>query len=163
MVSSRISLQEIKLRVNLMSKAKVLIAILVLMFPSFGYPSEEEFVIWKKVEIVSDSYTDREKVGDVIFKAELNDDLLYQSMSVTAFGKEFQILRDDLGKFNPFPVSSLLITHEAGFTQLGGHRVHFKMERTDYSPNQERTKQAVKAQIIISVNETDDAYKIDHR
>lgn len=90
--------------------------------------SEEEYVMWKQLKIVS---AEHKQTGTIVFEAE-TDDTTYKSVTITAFGKKFKVNSDDLSKLKEFPLNSLTITHEAGYSQLGGYTVHFKLKRIYY-------------------------------
>ena len=88
--------------------------------------SEEEFVPWSEVRIVSPKH---EQTGTVSLTAKL-EGAEYKELAVEAFGKKYAIEKKDLARLAGFPPSSLVITHEAGYEQLGGHMVHFKWKRS---------------------------------
>jgi hypothetical protein len=90
--------------------------------------SEEEFVVWQQVKIVSPAY---KETGTVVFDAQ-TDGETSRAVSIRAFDKDFKLDDAQLSKLKGFPLSSLSITHEAGYERLGGHTVHFKMKRVFY-------------------------------
>lgn len=120
----------------------VIISLLVLSLSAYG--SEEEYMIWKQVKIRT---AGNKETGEVSFAAQ-TDGETFKSISITAFKKQFKVAKADLAKIKGFPLSSLTITHEAGYVQLGGHTVHFKMKRVYYN----RLKKLVEARVRISIS-----------
>ena len=118
-----------------------LITVFVLSLCAWG--SEEDHMIWKQIKIV---FSECKEMGTVIFEAQ-TDGQSFKSISITASGKQFQIEETDLLKFKGFPLSSLAVTHEAGYPRLGGHTVHFKMKRVYY-----KSKKLVEERIRISIS-----------
>lgn len=100
----------------------------VLVPPSSLLASEEEFLPWKQVKIVC---RDRPETGTVVFDAHTEGDA-YKVVAITTFGKQFTLDEPQMSKLKGFPLSSLSITHEGGYPQLGGHTVHFKMKYHRY-------------------------------
>jgi hypothetical protein len=80
------------------------------------------------VRIVS---PEREDTGKVVFDAKVDGDKLLE-VNIEAFAKKYSVEEQDLRKLDGFPLSSLVITHEPGYAELGGHTVHFKFRRTTY-------------------------------
>lgn len=87
--------------------------------------SEEEFLLWSDVRIAC---VEREDTGKVVFSAKVAADQ-YQAITLEAFGKSYPVAKADLPKLKDFPLSNLVMTHEAGYERLGGHTVHFKLKR----------------------------------
>jgi hypothetical protein len=119
----------------------VIISLLVLSLSAYG--SEEDYMIWKQVKIRT---AGNKETGEVSFAAQ-TDGKTFKSISITAFKKQFKLAKADLAKIKGFPLSSLTITHEAGYVQLGGHTVHFKMKRVYY-----RLKKLVEGRVRISIS-----------
>jgi hypothetical protein len=90
--------------------------------------SEEEFLVWNEVRIVS---PEREDTGKVVFAAK-SDNGRFDTITIEAFGKTHVVGRDDLDKLSHFPLGSLRTMHEAGYERLGGHTIHFKMSYVKY-------------------------------
>lgn len=90
--------------------------------------SEEEFLMWNEVRIVS---PEREDTGKVVFAAK-SDNGRYDAITIEAFGKTHVVGPDDLKKLSHFPLGSLRTTHEAGYERLGGHTIHFKLTYLKY-------------------------------
>jgi len=95
---------------------------------SAGFASQEQYLQWNEVRIVS---PEREDTGKVVFDAKVDGDKLLE-VTIEAFAKKHSVEKEDLRKLDGFPLSSLVITHEAGYEELGGHTVHFKFRRTTY-------------------------------
>jgi hypothetical protein len=111
---------------------------------SWASGSEEEFVIWKQVKITSSN----SQTGDLVFEAKTDGDT-YSAVSFSVFGKQFKLEEPQLSKLKGFPLSSLSLTHEAGYAELGGHTVHFKLTRHYYDSKSEKT---VQERIVISIS-----------
>jgi hypothetical protein len=47
--------------------------------------------------------------------------------------KSHAVPKEMLEKLAEYPLSSLATTHEAGYERLGGHTVHFKLKRVDFT------------------------------
>jgi hypothetical protein len=54
------------------------------------------------------------------------------SLTILAFGNTHTVAGEDLKKISAFPLSSIRITHEAGYEALGGYTVHLTFRRTYY-------------------------------
>lgn len=115
----------------------------VLACASSVLASEEEFLPWKQVKIVC---ADRPETGTVVFEAQTDGDA-YKAVSISVFGKPFKVEGPQLAKLKGFPLSSLSITHEAGYKELGGHTVHFKMKQVRYQSNK-----LLEDRILISIS-----------
>jgi len=92
------------------------------------YASEEDFLKWAEVRIVS---PERPDTGRVVFAAKTDGDQ-YREIAIEAFGRKHPVGDEVLAKLKGFPLNSLVTTHEAGYPQLGGHTVHFKFKRSYY-------------------------------
>src|SRR3989338_11162952 len=125
---------------------KQIAGILLIMTVTFcisALASEEDYIDWKQVKIVSPEY---KQTGTIIFEVETDGDV-YKSVSITTFGKEYKFEAKDLSKLKGFPVSSISITHEVGYSSLGGHTVHFRMKRVYY-----KSEKLVEEKIRISIS-----------
>ena len=105
--------------------------------------SEEEFVPWQSVTVTSPELP---VVGVVTIEASTHDGV-YQKLSVGAFGRAHTLAAAELKRLENFPLSSLTLTHEAGYAPLGGHTLHLKLNRTYY----DEAKKLTQRSIIISV------------
>lgn len=90
-----------------------------------------------------------EKAGKVSLTAT-TDDTGFRRFEFVAFGQTHRLSEDDIKKLREFPLDSLLVTHEAGYPQLGGHTVYFRFRRTFYDADKKFRKQ----EITVSVDET---------
>ncbi|MBM4037918.1 MAG: hypothetical protein FJ290_05335 [Planctomycetes bacterium] len=90
--------------------------------------SEEEFVVWQEVRIVC---AERPETGAIVFEAR-TDGERYAKVSLSVFGKVYTLNEADRLKLGGFPLSSIALTHEAGYAELGGHTVHVKLKRVLY-------------------------------
>lgn len=106
-------------------------SLVVIGFGSVLFASEEEFLVWNEVRIVSPK---RDDTGQVVFVAK-TEGSEYREITIEAFGKKFSVENEHLASFKGFPLSSLVTTHEAGYERLGGHTVHFKFKRAFYDPD----------------------------
>lgn len=90
--------------------------------------SEEEFVPWQSVSIVCKELP---AVGKVALDATVRNDR-FRSLEIQAFGRTYRLAAADLEKLRNLPLSSLRITHEAGYKMLGGHMVNLRFKRLYY-------------------------------
>jgi hypothetical protein len=105
--------------------------------------SEEEFVPWQSVKVTSPELP---VVGVVTIEASTHGGV-YQKLTVGAFGRTHTLATAELKRLEGFPLSSLTLTHEAGYASLGGHTLHLKFNRTYY----DEAKKTTQKTIIISV------------
>jgi hypothetical protein len=105
--------------------------------------SEEEFVPWQSVTVTS---PDLPVVGVVTIEASTNGGV-YQKLTVGAFGRTHTLAAVELKRLEDFPLSSLTLTHEAGYAPLGGHTLYLKLNRTYY----DEAKKLIQKTIVISV------------
>jgi Domain of unknown function (DUF4159) len=92
------------------------------------FPSEESFVPWGDVDITC---PDISGIGIVRFRAKA-ESFRVVSVSVEAFGRQYTLSDDQIRQIEDFPLSSLTITCEGGYKELGGPAVHFKFQRMFY-------------------------------
>jgi hypothetical protein len=93
------------------------------------FASQEQYLQWNEVRIVSPETGD---AGKVVFEAKVDGDNKFVEVTIEAFAKKYSVEKEDLRKLDGFPLSSLAITHEPGYAELGGYTVHFKFRRTTY-------------------------------
>ena len=89
------------------------------------FASEESFVPWGDVDITCPDISD---IGIVRFRAKA-ESFRVVSVSVEAFGRQYTLSDDQIRQIEDFPLSSLSITCEGGYKELGGPAVHFKFQR----------------------------------
>jgi hypothetical protein len=124
-------------------KTQITLLAAALICPA-SYASEEEFLTWNEVRIVSPQ---RDDTGQVVFAAKVEGET-YREINIEAFGKKYAVGKEDLAKLAAFPLSSLVTTHEAGFARTGGHMVHFKLKKSLNDPDGKLVEQ--KAAVTIS-------------
>ena len=115
---------------------------LMAVLPAFS--SEEEFLDWRSVSI---QCGETEQAGRVSCEAVVGEKG-YDKFTIQAFGKTYSLGEGDRIKLAGFPLSSLRTTHEAGYEELGGYTVHFRLERTYY----DKSKELVTEIVYVSVN-----------
>ena len=87
--------------------------------------SEEEYLDqYSEFRVVG---TERKDTGKVVFAAKADREKIL-SVSVEAFGKKYSLSNEELEQISGFPLSSLTISHEAGYERTGGHMVHFRLK-----------------------------------
>ena len=123
--------------------ASMTLAFLLIALPSMA--SEEEYLAWSSLRL---ECKESPQAGKVTVFATMGDAGL-SSFQLTAFGKDHSLAASDLAKVRDFPLDSLRVTHEAGYPQLGGHTVHFKLSRSYYVPAQMKS---VAEDVVISVS-----------
>ena len=84
--------------------------------------SEEEFVRPTCLEIQG-SVGEKSPVKLVVESTEAG----MKSVVMEAHGRTITLTEDDLVRLTGFRPATAIITHEAGYPQLGGHTVHFKL------------------------------------
>ena len=113
-------------------------------FSSLAFGSEEEFLGWQSVTIKSPECIE---TGVVTVEATTNG-LSATKLSIEAFGRKTTLNDAQLKKLEGFPLSSCVLTHEAGYASLGGHTVHMKLKRSYHDPAKNLQREE---QVIISV------------
>ena len=126
-------------------RLKLLLPMILAAFGSFGMASEEEIPAWKSVRVECE---DVPEAGKIVFAAASSAGK-FSSCEVSAFGTPHKLAGPELEKLRNFSLDGLRITHEAGYPQLGGHTVHFKLRRVAYSA---REKTTVVEDLVISVS-----------
>ncbi|HEX8310902.1 MAG TPA: hypothetical protein VF614_06275 [Chthoniobacteraceae bacterium] len=121
---------------------------LVFLFLLFSLPmmsaaSEEEVVPWRSALIKSPELP----IIGVISVDASTDDGTYQKLIASAFGRAHTLTAAELKRLEGFPLSSLTLTHEAGYAPLGGHTLHLKFSRTVHGEGKKSTREA----IVISI------------
>lgn len=106
--------------------------------------SEEEFLEVADVRIVA---AERADTGKVVLAAKLAGGSV-KEMTVEAFGKKYVLEQGQLDKLAGFPLTSLVMTHEAGYERLGGHTVYFKLKRSFPDAN----GRVVERKVVVSVS-----------
>jgi hypothetical protein len=93
--------------------------------------SEEEHLVWQEVKITA---PERKDTGKVVFSAKTDaEGQAYVSIEIEAFGKMHKVPKETLDKLAAYPLSGLATSHEAGYERLGGHTVHFKFKKLDFT------------------------------
>ncbi len=95
--------------------------------------SEEEHLQWQSVRV---ECVELEPIGKVILTAQVNDNK-FGSLEVTVFGRTHTLEPEKLAKLEGFPLSSLSITHEAGYEKLGGYTLSCKFKRLYYNDDKD--------------------------
>jgi len=94
--------------------------------PLMVLASEEDFVPWQSVTVKS---TELPGVGIVAVEASTSGDT-YKVFVLSAFDRSHSLTASQLKRLQGFALSSMTITHEAGYAQFGGHTVHVRFQRT---------------------------------
>jgi hypothetical protein len=105
--------------------------------------SEENFVPWQSVTVTSPQLP---VVGIVTINASTRGGA-YEKLAVGAFGRTHTVAAAELKRPEDFPLSSLTLTHEAGYAPLGGHTLHLKFNRASY----DEAKKLTQKTIVISI------------
>jgi len=87
-----------------------------------AFASEEEFVRPNRLEIQG-AIGEKSPVKLVVESAETG----MKSVVMEAHGRTITLTADNLVRLTGFHPATAIITHEAGYPQLGGHTVHFKL------------------------------------
>ncbi len=124
-------------------RARVAAVLIGLACAGSPLASEEEFVVWQEIRIVS---AERPETGAVVFEAK-TDGEQYARVSLSAFGKVFTLGEADRLKLKGFPLSGIALTHEAGYAELGGHTVHVRLKRVLYKDGK-----LIEERVLISVS-----------
>jgi len=115
--------------------------------------SEEEFAIWSSAEIAT---VEIPRVGRVSVSAKTDSGRISR-LVIVAFDRTHNVVGDDLKRIADFPLSSMRLTHEAGYEILGGYTVHLKLRRSYYDSNKKLRDETA----IVSVTEKNGLRKID--
>jgi len=105
-----------------------LLLVVSLSLSSYASGSEEEYAVWSRVAIQCEACG---KAGDVAIEATVNEGA-YRSMKITAFGREHVLDGKAAEQLAGFPLSSIRVTHEAGYPRVGGYSVHLRLKRLIY-------------------------------
>ncbi|HEU5116043.1 MAG TPA: hypothetical protein VFT74_05135 [Isosphaeraceae bacterium] len=106
--------------------------------------SEEDIIPWSTVRVECHEVPE---AGKVTLSATFHQGR-YESCEVSAFGKKYRLGVKDLARLDGFPLESLQITHEAGYPELGGHTVHFRLQKYTFT----RNRKPILKQAIMSVS-----------
>lgn len=93
-----------------------------------AFASEEVHAIWSSVEIATDKIA---HAGRVTVSAKTSGAGI-SKLTISAFGRVFNVAGDELKKIADYPIASIQITHEGGYEILGGYTVHLRLRRTYY-------------------------------
>jgi hypothetical protein len=70
----------------------------------------------------------------VVFTAKTDaEGTSYESIEIEAFGKLHKVPKEMLDQLSAYPLSGLATSHEAGYERLGGHMVHFKFKKLNFT------------------------------
>lgn len=101
-----------------------------------AHASEESYVSWNRVRIESNGDP---VTGMIRFEAGVDGEM-WKSVRAFAFGRTYDLSTGQVARLRGYPLNSLVITHEAGYKELGGHTVHFKLSRQYYEKKLLREK-----------------------
>jgi len=93
--------------------------------PPRAWGSQEQFAVWSRVRIDCEPCG---KAGKVSVEATVSSGT-YRSMRITAFGREHALDAQAVKQLSGFPLSSIRVTHEAGYAEVGGYSLHVRLER----------------------------------
>ena len=122
---------------------RILGMVLLCLTAQSARASQEHFTVWNNAKIVCDAC---EETGVVTIEAAVRDGA-YKALKISAFGKEHELGGEDLLKLRGFPLSSVLVTAEPGYPNLGGYSVHLRLKRISYEGN----KAVLEEDVIITV------------
>jgi hypothetical protein len=114
---------------RLIHMKQTVMLVVLLISTVFSMASEEQNLGWTSV-VVRCGRT--QEAGEVSCEMEVAGDG-WKRFVIQAFGAKHTLTASDLEKLKEFPLSSLRTSHEAGYERLGGHRVHFRFNRTFYN------------------------------
>ena len=123
--------------------ACLLLGLTLLMPPATAGASEEEFLQWTELRLVS---PERDDTGQVVFAARVEGDR-WHAVDIEAFGRRYRLDDEQLDRLEGFPLRSIRTTHEGGWVGHGGHTVHFRFHHTGY-----REDRLTRSEIRISVS-----------
>lgn len=110
-------------RVDAMRLASLSLA--ALLSASAAFASEEDHLPWRDVGVECFEHA---QTGKVSVKARA-DARGVSSFVLHAFGKDHALSKAQLQQIRSFPLESLQVTHEAGYSRLGGHTVHARLRK----------------------------------
>jgi hypothetical protein len=103
---------------------KIIFALLAFLTVS-TFASEEDSLSWESFKI---GLGNRPETGEITVTGVVGQSG-YTKLSVSSFGKTYDIADDILDKLSPFIPSIISATHEAGYSITGGHTVHIIFTR----------------------------------
>ena len=109
------------------------------LLPFSGIASEEEFVPWQSITVKSPELP----VAGVVTVEATASGAACQKFAIGAFGRTRSLTASELKRLESFPMSSMSITHEAGYASLGGHTVHVRLQRTYVDPAQKVIRETI--------------------
>ena len=118
---------------GMMKKSLIAMLIAALIPASLAAASQEEFLEWTSAAI---ECANTPEAGDVSCEIKVGEDG-WETCVIKAFGNTHRLGPADLRKLDGFPLSSLRTSHEAGYEELGGYTVHFRLDRTFYNADNE--------------------------
>jgi hypothetical protein len=115
-----------------MKQVALLVAIIGVasLFSGTARASEEDYLVWKNVQISFGEATDTGKLAI----AASSDPNGLTSLEITAFGHTFNLTPEQLATIKQFSLASMKVTREAGYQKTAGTAVHFKFDREFYDP-----------------------------
>ena len=117
----------------MLSRIPLLTIVISLSLTSVLGASEEESLFSTEVKIVFNA----DQTVPVVFTAKVSPGKHMetlgdcQEVTIEAFGKRHVLDKFQCAKLNGFPLSSLRVTHEAGYERIGGHTIHFRMKNAN--------------------------------
>jgi hypothetical protein len=96
--------------------------------------SEDDFLTWKAISA--------EFSNGVSIRVEA-DGPVYKKFTINAFNKSFELSPEDLNKIEGLSLSLLNITHEAGYEEVGGETVYFRLSNYLFVGEGDKIKTAV--------------------
>ena len=130
-----------------MRRALLILRLLVALasFGSSAFASEEEFLPWQSLRL---DCGDHPQTGKVTLSATAAACGI-TAFEFTAFGKTHRVDAGALAKLRDFGLDGVRVMHEAGYPELGGHTVYFKLSRIYYSSSEKRTIEEV---VVVSAS-----------
>jgi hypothetical protein len=116
-------------RMPMFVASSLLLGALWALQPLLAHGSELEHVPWRSITVTSQPLA---PLGAMRVQAEVDDAGRYRAFVLEAFGRSHALSSEQRAQLDGFPLSSLVLTHEAGYAQLGGHMGHARLTRTSY-------------------------------
>lgn len=123
----------------------VLVSLFIVLFAAtISLASQERYLSWSEVRIVSPGVEDS---GEVSFVANVSDGEEWKSVQISAFGKRITLDEKQLASLKGYPAYRIVNTFERGYEELGGHTVHWKFKRLYRD-----TDRLMEREIVVSIS-----------
>jgi len=104
---------------------RLILALIVLAFATCASASKEGILPLSNFRLESDGI---DGSGKVVVEGKGDKDGHVVSLKVTAFGKDYLVPKDKLGRLGGLMANGVRISYEAGYAELGGRTVYVQLQ-----------------------------------